>query len=774
MRFTSKSNTLEGLASRLKSAKILPQFRATWSEWKKSEAVVLEKIANVGWTKQNVIVRSSAAKEDQATSSHAGEFLSVPNVLGLENVKKAIAKVFASYGAEISDTDEVFVQPFMNDLAFSGVAFGRDPNTGGPYIVVNYETKGDSFAVTGGAAETRAFYFWKGHSPGPAGFLGGVVALVEELEALFGTDRIDIEFGVSRSQGLCLFQARPLSISIIDADPKRHKNILQSISARIASGNKPHPYLSGKRTVYGVMPDWNPAEIIGIRPRPLALSLYRTLVTDQIWAYQRSTYGYKNLRSFPLMISLHGLPYIDVRLSFNSFVPADIDRGLADRLVDYYIDRLLAAPALHDKVEFEIVFSCYTFDLPQRLEALEKNGFTPHDKSELTQALRQLTNRIIHGEHGLWRKDAAKIEELRKRRRQILDSDLDTATRIYWLIEDCKRWGTLPFAGLARAGFIAMQILRSMIAIGLIDERQYNLFMAETDTVTSQMVRDVRQMERSLFLQKYGHLRPGTYDITSRRYDEAPDTYLPEQLSRPTEAKSENGGFQLSLAQMKRLTELLHQHGLNMDVVGLFDFIRSAIQGREFAKFEFTRSLSDVLTLFAQLGAAHGFSRDELSYADIGILDGLITSTANPAESLKRSTDAGMKLHAETCQIVLPPLITHESEVWAFELPSTLPNYVTQGVAEGEVCTADAGAEAIKGRIVFIPNADPGFDWIFAHGISALVTAFGGVNSHMAIRAGECGIPAIIGCGEQLFNAWKSMKRIRIDCANQRVEVLQK
>ena len=31
------------------------------------------------------------------------------------------------------------------------------------------------------------------------------------------------------------------------------------------------------------MPDWNPAEIIGIKPKPLALSLYRELITDHIW-----------------------------------------------------------------------------------------------------------------------------------------------------------------------------------------------------------------------------------------------------------------------------------------------------------------------------------------------------------------------------------------------------------------------------------------------------------------------------------------------------------
>ena len=65
-------------------------------------------------------------------------------------------------------------------------------------------------------------------------------------------------------------------------------------------------------------------------------------------------YGYRNLRSFPLMPHFFGLPYIDVRSSFNSFIPADLDDQLAGRLVDHYIDRLLAEPTLHDKVEFEI------------------------------------------------------------------------------------------------------------------------------------------------------------------------------------------------------------------------------------------------------------------------------------------------------------------------------------------------------------------------------------------------------------------------------------
>ena len=38
------------------------------------------------------------------------------------------------------------------------------------------------------------------------------------------------------------------------------------------------------------MPDWNPAEMIGTKPRPLALSLYRELITDKVWSEQRLDY----------------------------------------------------------------------------------------------------------------------------------------------------------------------------------------------------------------------------------------------------------------------------------------------------------------------------------------------------------------------------------------------------------------------------------------------------------------------------------------------------
>ena len=55
------------------------------------------------------------------------------------------------------------------------------------------------------------------------------------------------------------------------------------------------------------------------------------------------------------------------------------------------------------------------------------------------------------------------------------------------------------------------------------------------------------------------------------------------------------------------------------------------------------------------------------------------------------------------------------------------------------------------GHIILTERADPGHDWIFLNPIAGLITKYGGSNSHMAIRCAELGIPAAIGCGEQLF-----------------------
>lgn len=769
--FAGKAVTLERLRPLLTQAVVLEQFRFSCRRWQRERAAVLAALARSAFAAGPMIVRSSASAEDRAGASLAGHFLSVANVTA-DDLPVAIDKVVASFGAASADADDIFVQPML-DATLNGVVFTLDPNTGGPYYVVNYEEGGDTAAVTGGkAANLKTFVFWKGASVACRAPFDQVIRLCRELEGLLDSPALDIEFAFGRDGRLYLFQVRALAGASAQQVPvEEHRPLLESIAQRIAQANMPHPYLRGRRTLYGIMPDWNPAEIIGIRPRPLALSLYRELVTDNIWAYQRHNYGYRDLRSFPLMLSFRGLPYIDVRVSFNSFIPSDVPDALADRLVDSYIDQLSEAPVLHDKVEFEIVHSCYTFDLQSRLARLHDLGFSGADTEHLSSSLRRLTNRIINRDTGLWRNDVRRIRELEQRVPLIRQGNMDLVGRLYWLKEDCKRYGTLPFAGLARAAFIAVQMLRSLVSVGAIEQGQYDRFMQSLETVGKRMTRDLARLTRAEFLAEYGHLRPGTYDILSLRYDEDPARYLGDGAAMDG-AGLEPADFSLSLPQMRAIADLLRRHELEMDVVELFEFLQAAITGREQAKFVFTRSLSAMLSLMVELGDKYGFSREDMSFVDAGIIDNLHVASTDVKALLAGNIERGKARYAETRRIVLPPLISHPDDVWSFDMPPTDPNFITQCVGEGSVCGHDARAEDMAGAFVFIPSADPGYDWIFSRGIAGFVTAYGGVNSHMAIRAGELGIPAVIGAGETLYAQWRKARRVRVDCANRRVDLL--
>jgi adenylylsulfate kinase-like enzyme/phosphohistidine swiveling domain-containing protein len=769
--FKTKAESLEALAPLLRTGRVLPQVRFSVGDWRSDAAGVLAAVAAVPWGSKRVIVRSSARSEDGAESSQAGRYDSVLGVVGSAALAQAIDQVIDSFADEGSD-DQIFVQPMLDRVSMAGVAFSRSPG-GGPYFVINYDDRsGLTDRVTAGVGENlETFLCLKSRPEACPPLLAPVIALISELETLLGCDAIDVEFAVGDDEQLYLLQVRPLAVDRSEraADAKVDA-ALADVARKVELLSRPHPYLHGSRAVFGVMPDWNPAEIIGVRPWPLSLSLYRELITDAIWAYQRDNYGYKNLRSFPLLVSFHGLPYIDVRVSFNSFIPSDVPDDLAGRLVNYYIARLLSEPHLHDKVEFEIIFSCYTLDLPKRMRRLAEHGFSAEDLAELSGALRRLTNRIIHGDTALWRGDRAKVDLLAQRLPTICNAKIDKISRIYWLIEDCKRYGTLPFAGLARAGFIAVQLLQSFVEVGVLNAEEAATFMASVDTVGSRIGQDFAQLPKADFLARYGHLRPGTYDILSPRYDEAPDLYFDWSSARPTASGSPR--FALSIEQLRRIEQLLKEHELDIDVLSLIEFIRAGIEGREYAKFVFTRSLSDALSLIRELGEDHGVSAEDCAFLNYDAIRTLYSESAPVREVLLESVAHGRERHALTRNLVLPPNITSPDEVFAFYLPPSQPNFITRKSVTAPVASIGDPPESFAGRILFVPSADPGFDWIFTRGISGFVTQFGGANSHMAIRAGELGIPAVIGAGEALFRRWQSARKLCLDCTNQKVLVI--
>ncbi|WDZ84801.1 PEP/pyruvate-binding domain-containing protein [Micromonospora cathayae] len=777
--FGSKAETLEQLTPLIRTARILPLHHFPVGRWHADRDRVLDDVAALDWGHRPLIVRSSTRQEDDPATMMPGGYRSVGGVEGRAALRDAVEDVIASYRERPGDPaawslDEqlVLVQPYVCDATMTGVVFTCDPNTGAPYLVVNYEQGGDPSAVTNGhRARLHTYYAWRGAiRPGVDPRLRRLTALAAELEDLFGQANLDIEFAYDRADELYLLQVRPLVVPA-DGDNEAHQRGLDAVAEKVRTAGQPHPRLLGERTVFGVMPDWNPAEIVGTRPRPLALSLYRRLITDAQWADQRARYGYRDVRGFPLMLDFFGLPYVDVRESCNSLIPASVDDHLAARLVDHCVDRLTRRPELHDKVEFEVVFSCYSFTLRQRLADQTGDLFSARERDDLVAALRTLTNDLMDPDHPARREDLANITSLGAKLDQVRRSELDLPAQIYWLLEDCRRFGTLAFAGFARLGFVATEILRSLVAVGVLTEADVARLMASLDTVTNRMLHDRALLSREDFLDRYGFLRPGTYDIRCPRYDEDPDGYFDWPGRRPPGDPRQP--FELPADTMRAIDDLLRQHRLDQDAYGLLAFIVTSIEHRENAKFEFSRHLSEALSLLRQLGGGVGLSPDDMSYVGVDCVDTLYRSASSPAEVLARCAADGRQQYGLTRRLVLPPIITGPADVTAFHVPGTEPNYVTQCRATGPVAQVSTHPTDLRGRILMLPSGDPGYDWIFSEGVAGFVTRYGGANSHMAIRAHQFGVPAVIGVGETLYDRWSSANRLTIDCLNRRVELLR-
>lgn len=791
--FHDKASTLAELEGKLTSARVLPQATLTYEAWCDDPKAEAAKLLAQPWAgRRALIVRSSALGEDTEGQSLAGHYVSVPDVVGAEALIMAIGQVFASYGPRVAADQKVLVQPMLQAVVASGVATSREVGSDRPYIVVNTSLGGDTSSVTAGRSnETEVCYHFRGALETPVGRCGAVVRLLREIEAITGLTRLDIEFAFVEGEHMpVLLQARPLINTTRCALPReRHCRLLKQAETKIAATLGAHPLARGKRSALGVMTDWNPAEMIGVRPRPLSLSLYRSLVTDDVWARQRSSYGYRDLRGIPLLIDILGIPYIDVRASFESFVPAALEDAAAERLVDHYMDRLLATPALHDKVEFEIVLSCYAFDTDAKLAALRGAGFTADEAATLRGALHGLTRHVMDPAASPRLVDREGLDKLQARRTQVLSSGAAPLDQAYWLLEDCRRYGTRPFAGLARVGFIAVQLLNSLVTVGAIGDSDRQAFVMSLSTVASEMQRDLARLPRAEFLARYGHLRPGAYDIRSPRYDEAPELYFgpapaPQDFTaEPGVVLAEQPPFTRPDPDMPGLHRAvrarmepavaaqLAAHGFDIPAAAFLDFLAEGIREREHAKFLFTRNLSDALVLLTQWGEGAGLGREDLSFADIHVLRETYGSAKDPRDLFAQTIHQGRESHEATAATCLPPLIVEAKDVWGFELPPATPNFITAMSAQGRVARELEHVD-LTGAIVLIPNADPGFDWIFSRKIAGLITAYGGANSHMAIRSAELNLPAVIGAGEHLFSEWSQAGGLRIDCADRRVDVL--
>ena len=781
--FSTKAQTLDALRPLLHCSIVPTGYFFNALRWAKEHEAVLREIEGC-FPEGLLILRSSAANEDAYSDSMAGVYESVPSVPANDAaaVATAVERVIGAYtrrNGELAPKDQVLVQPMIGNISMAGVVFTQDLRDGAPYYVINYDDiSGGHDAVTSGSDLTRTLLIHRGYERRlRSSRFSRLLEAVQEIEDVVGTPGLDIEFVVTKDEEVYVVQVRPMVVrrnwnrSIV-----RKVDLALDQTRDFVRGHlRPMPDIAGKRSLYSLMSDWNPVEMLGAAPRPLALSLYRHLITDSIWAEARASMGYRNLAGRPLLVELSGRPYIDVRESFNSFLPASLSAPVAERLVNAWLDRLEEHPELHDKVEFEVALTTHVPGFARLYGAiLESWGLSSEERNEYENSLKALTLRVLAGQGHLLSDELDKtIPLLHMTSEQPSDSDMHGLYRAKQLLALCREHGTRPFSVLARCAFMSEAILRALVAAEVLPPEQARAFRSSISTVLTEFLTAIRrvwngELSEQDFFRDFGHLRPGSYDILSPRYDQRQNFWGTPQSGDA--GQTTNSVFTLSNDERHMLEIFLRSEGYPCSPEDLFSFMRQAIVGREEAKFRFTRALSQALEEIASWGEDLGLSREELSYLRIEDFWPLLSSSPlAPWEDLLRGRSrANMESHAVCQAIRLPYIVSTPEDVDIVPLYKSRPNFVTAGAARGRALCLTGRENVLgldlKGTIVFIESADPGFDWIFAHPIAGLVTKYGGANSHMAIRCAELWLPAAIGCGEQLYESLKHSQDVRLDC----------
>lgn len=787
---TSKADVLKNLYGKLKYSRIEKMRIVTGGEFE-TDPYSMAKDIGGEFGAGKIVVRSSSSNEDGMNTSNAGHYESV---LGVdpgnpEEVMRAIREVLESYKCDLDDvTDEqVLIQTQVESISYSGVIFSRELKKNRPYYAITYD-EDSTDAVTSGRGGKTVYILRNAHEDSLPEHWYALIRAMRELEGLFPDYPIDVEFAVDEKNAVTIFQVRPLAASIrAEKCSISDEEIFAAADRACQKYREIGDLLGEKNTILSDMAFWNPAEMIGENPHPLDYSLYREIITSSAWNQGLSYIGYKEVDG-DLMYKLGNKPYISLRKSFLGLMPDDVDDRLEKKLLEYYNRKLIADPTAHDKIEFEIAFSEYDFATEDKLRELETKGFTREEIQDLSDSLFNLTNNAICNFNRNMMKDLRALNGLRVHRENTRSNWLmahnDVITLLQYfvqLIESIKHYGTPKFARQARLAFISKAISRSLVYRGLFTDKDIDDFMMSIYTVASEYDSDFQDLvdgriTRVTFDEKYGHLRSGTYDITCDTYAHREfDLSKGSAVARKQRQTIEQ--LKHTSLDMVKMLDALEDIGFYVELKDFVDFLRDSMEEREYFKFEFTKTLSLAIDILIDIGDKLGIAKEDMAYLEVTDIQ---LAVSRPAGEIKKNwlriIEKNKKAFETDSMLIFPDVVYSPGQLGCIEVWEARPNFITSECVTGEVVLLEnyenedhEDIADVVGKIVVLPKADPGYDWIFAKGIKGFITKYGGVASHMAIRCAEFNIPAAIGCGDCIYSFVEKQICITLDCAKGKI-----
>jgi phosphohistidine swiveling domain-containing protein len=717
--------------------------------------------------KEKIVIRSSSKTEDQKSQTNAGKYKSfISNSANVENVDLKISEILKDFR---NINDQVIIQEYIDNVDLYGVLFTRDLNTGAPYYVFNYDTSGFTNKITSGKYEktSKTLIIYR-NKKNYNSIFDNFISDVRKIEKLYKSTFLDLEF-CKRNNQWYLFQCRYLPIQNKKIDDNKIDEVLINLEKKIKKIKNKNPTLFGKKTFLSNMADWNPAEMIGNKPKILAISLYSNLITNDVWAIQRKNYNYLDVRPNILMFNLAGSPYIDLRTDFNSFLPSGINKKTGEKIINYTLDFLNKNKNLHDKVEFEVMPTCYDFYFLKKFKIKDKKYF---------ELLRKITKNNIEKNSMIISQEINKINQLNEKISLIEKLSISPIQKIFYLNQYCREYGTIPFAGIARNAFIFTQILRSLKKLNLINSEDISSIYQTFQTISKKINIDYKQtlfskLKKNKFIKNYGHIRPSTYSISTLNFSEDYESYFSKHIIKKNLHNKKV--FYIDSNKKKKINNLFKANNIKVNFNFFLKKLKYSVESREYSKFVFTRAINKIFENLIELGKEIRISRNDLEHLNYDlVLNSYGNLSATKLKKIfKNNIKENKKSHNLLKKIRLPDFISSEKDVYIHEINNNEPSYITNKKVMGKILEySKKQMNNFDKKIVIIENADPGFDFIFSYNILGLVTKYGGANSHMAIRCLENNIPAIIGAGEKKYELIKKSSVVHIDCELKKFDII--
>jgi phosphohistidine swiveling domain-containing protein len=676
-------------------------------------------------------IRSSANLEDGLERSFAGQFKSVLNVRGVDEILQAIWSVWASTDSPgvVAYLDKMALGPSdlhmavilqeMVDPVVSGVAFSKNPLTGMDEIIVEAVEGSGELLVQDGITPSRWIHKWgawivepetEGTQPD---LLEQVVRETKAIAAMYGRP-VDLEW-VFDGQELYWVQLREITA----ADINVYSN---HISREVFPGIiKPLVWSVNVPLVNGA---WVRLirELIGpndIDPDSLAKCFY----------YR----AYFNMGALGRVFEALGMPRETLELLMGIDIGGPEKPSFRPgRQAVRHLARMLRLVA--DKLAFERRIRRYLPGARERFAA-----FRAVPTTELTE--RELLNAI----DGLFpvAQEAAYFNivtpllmqvytQVLKARLQRLGVDYESIDLTKDLFE-LKQYQPNVHLDALHQLYIEMDEQTRM----RVKETSYAEFLQLSDVA-------VLQREFVRFMDDFGHLSDSGNDFSEKPWREDPDLILRMMIDyhAPGDASSDAVRFDdLDLPSVRKLFLRPIYHRARR-----FKLHREAVSSLYTYGYGLFRDyFLELGSRFVERGVL--LAREDIFFLQFDEVRSVVLSDETDPDYRERIDER--KAEIEECRKILPPTVIFGDEALPVHKPAdaTLKGTPTsRGIHTGRARVVQGIRDFPKlkdGDVLVIPFSDVGWTPLFTRA-GAVVAESGGILSHSSIVAREYGIPAVV------------------------------